>query len=113
MSTLSKRVCQLKYFKSSHCKCSTCDKESSHKGHLNEHIARVHEGKRPNKCSVCDKLFSRKSKFNEHIASVHKGDCSVCEKEFSSKSNTTSHIAKLHIEKNDLQCQHCQKEFAS
>ena len=95
MSTLSKRVCQLKSSKSSHCKCSICDKESSQKGHLNEHITRVHEEKRPNKCSVCDKVFSRESKLNEHIASVHIGDCSVCEKEFSSKSNTTSHIVKL------------------
>ena len=84
MSILSKRVCQLKSSKSTHCKCSICDKETSQKGHL-----------------------------NEHIASVHKGDCSVCEKEFSSKSNMTSHIDKLHIEKTGLQCPLCQKEFAS
>ena len=80
MSTLSKRVCQLKSSKSSHCKCSICHKESSQKGHLNEHNARVHKGKRPHKCSVCDEIFSRMSKLNEHIASVHEEDCSVCEK---------------------------------
>ena len=80
MSTLSKRVCQLKSSKSSHCKCSVCDKESSQKGHLNKHNARVHKGKRPKRCSVCDEIFSRKSKLNEHIASVHEEDCSVCEK---------------------------------
>ena len=103
MSTLSKRVCQLKSSKSSHCKCSICDKETSEIGHLVEHIARAHEGKRSHKCSVCDKVFSRKDKLNEHIASVHKGDCSVCEKEFSRKSSMTSHIAKLHIKKKGLQ----------
>ena len=80
MSTLSKRVCQLKSSKSSHCKCSICNKESSQKGHLNEHNARVHRGERPHKCSICDEIFSRKSKLNEHIASVHEEDCSVCEK---------------------------------
>ena len=102
MSSLSKRVCPLKSSKSSHCKCSICDKESSQKGHLNEHIARVHEGKRPHKYSVCDKVFTRKSKLNEHIASVHEGDCSVCEKESSCKSNMTRHIANVHFVKKSL-----------
>ena len=33
-----------------------CVKGFSRKGHLNEHIVSVHEGKRPHKCSVCDKV---------------------------------------------------------
>ena len=34
-----------------------------HKGHLNWHIALVHEGKQPFKCNDCDAIFFYKTKY--------------------------------------------------
>ena len=36
-----------------------------------EHIANIHEGKKPFKCDICDTKFARKSHLKNHITSVH------------------------------------------
>ena len=41
------------------------------KGHLNKHVARVHEGKKQFKCNICDSMFGVKGKLNVHVATVH------------------------------------------
>ena len=38
-----------------------------------QHVASVHEGKKPFKCENCDKSFFYKSDMNKHVASVHEG----------------------------------------
>ena len=38
---------------------------------LNEHIASVHEGKKPFQCEMCDVQFELELELNEHIALVH------------------------------------------
>ena len=38
---------------------------------LNEHIASVHEGKKPFHCEMCDVQFELELELNEHIALVH------------------------------------------
>ena len=35
-------------------KCLICDYTFSQKWHLKQHIASVHEGKKPHECSICD-----------------------------------------------------------
>ena len=52
--------------------CKICDYTTSQKGHLNQHIESVHEGKN-HKCSICDYCCSQKGRLNQHIKSVHEG----------------------------------------
>ena len=54
-------------------KCSSCEKEFSHRDTMNIHIATIHEIIRPYKCSHCIKEFSQKMNLNRHIAKVHEG----------------------------------------
>ena len=58
-----------------------------HKGHLNWHIALVHEGKQPFKCNDCDAIFFTKQNMNGHIKFVYEGKkpfkCNICESNFS------------------------------
>ena len=42
-------------------------------GYLRDHIAAVHEGKKPHKCSICDYRCAQKTNLNRHILSVHQG----------------------------------------
>ena len=54
-------------------RCEICGKTCSHMGHMNKHVASVHEGKKPFKCDICDCRFSQKSHMNSHVASFHEG----------------------------------------
>ena len=53
---------------------------------LNEHIASVHEGKKPFKCDKCESCFNLKKDLNVHVASVHEGNkpfqCKMCDVQF-------------------------------
>ena len=53
--------------------CQICLAMFSQSSSLKEHIASVHEGKKPFKCSICDYSCSRGSHLTMHIASVHEG----------------------------------------
>ena len=64
-------------------KCLICDYTFSQKWHLKQHIASVHEGKKPHECSICDYTSSKKANLEKHIKSVHQGKkphkCSICD----------------------------------
>ena len=51
--------------------CEICNKRQSSKFNLRQHIASVHEGKRPFQCSIYNKNFSEKSYIKQHVSSVH------------------------------------------
>ena len=53
--------------------CEICHKKFCNKSYLRDHIASVHEGKKPFKCSICDYKYSGKSSLTRHIASMHQG----------------------------------------
>ena len=40
---------------------------------MKNHVASVHEGKKPFKCESCDYRFAQKSDMKRHVALVHEG----------------------------------------
>ena len=42
-------------------------------GHLNKHVATVHEGKKQFKCAICNAVFGQKPHFIKHVLTVHEG----------------------------------------
>ena len=67
-----------------------------------EHIARIHEGKKPEKikCSICEKLVASKGSLKEHIAVVHDGKkpfkCDICDTSCTKQSTLKKHIRTVH-----------------
>ena len=70
------------------------------KSRLNEHVAYVHEGKKPFKCETCQASFADKRNLKSHVSVVHEGKkafkCSVCNAEFTLKSPLNTHMATIH-----------------
>ena len=94
-------------------KCPQCDKGFSREGHLNWHVASVHDKKTPHKCP---KGFSRKGDLNSHVASVHemKGPhtCPQCDEGFSRKGDRNfSQRSSRHDRQQttQLKCSPCDK----
>ena len=54
-------------------KCEICNTPFKKKESLKNHIASVHERKKPFKCSICDVSFTSKQNMSKHISSVHQG----------------------------------------
>ena len=54
-------------------RCPTCNTRFIRKEHLKNHVATVHEGKKPFQCNICKTHFSRKTSLNFHVASIHEG----------------------------------------
>ncbi|KAJ1490153.1 hypothetical protein T484DRAFT_1778017 [Baffinella frigidus] len=50
--------------------CPQCEKGFSTAGNLKEHIAAVHEGKKPHVCPQCDTAFSQASTLKRHVETV-------------------------------------------
>ena len=69
-----------------HLKCQICDSSLKSKRNLKNHIASVHERKKPFKCIICDTSFTTKQSLKNHIASVHEGkkpfQCNICDANF-------------------------------
>ena len=65
-----------------------------------QHIAAIHEGKKPFKCDTCDYSCSEKGSMKKHVSSVHEGKksfkCEVCNSSCSEKSNLNQHVALVH-----------------
>ena len=64
--------------------CSICKAGFPRKELLTEHMALVHDGKKPYPCTFCDVRFIRKIELKEHMESVHKKSnphdiCIICE----------------------------------
>ena len=80
--------------------CEICDRSFKSQRNLNNHIAAVHELKKPLECKICNKKFARKEKINQHVFTVHEKlklfQCSVCDHKTSSKGNMKSHINSRH-----------------
>ena len=53
---------------------------------MNQHVATVHEGKKPFKCDICNFSCSQKSNMKKHVAAVHEGNkpfkCAICDYSF-------------------------------
>ena len=85
------------------CNYPKCNYKSDQKGHLIQHISKVHEGRKKLACEICphcDQIFSRKDNLNQHISSVHEGErnfeCKCCDKSYSSGQKLKEHISKVH-----------------
>ena len=76
-----------------------CDYGCSLKRTLRQHIASVHEGKKPHKCSICDYSFSEKGNMIKHIESVHEernsNKCSIWDCSCSTKANLKLHTYEI------------------
>ena len=97
-------------------KCDFCDSAFTLKKQLEEHILKVHEGKKPAplkmkklslweatkpyKCSICKTIFVTKSNLKEHIATIHKEQLDV-------------NIMKVHEGKKPFKCSICKIVFVS
>ena len=93
--------------------CDQCNKQYSHKSHLNQHIASVHDGKK-HECDHCKKQFSHRSSLKVHIDAVHEGtkfDCDMCDKTFTQKNSLKIHIKTVHEKKRPFACEICGKSF--
>ena len=66
----------------------------------------MHEKKKPFECSICNKKFTQKGHMNGHIASVHnemkRYECNLCTLKYSNQSGLKYHIASVHEKKNQL-----------
>ena len=88
-------------------KCIECQGNYSRKQSLNEHIATVHEGKKPYGCSLCDSKFTQNGSLRRHIASVHERkrsfQCKTCDGKFTTKQYLNIHIKSIHEENKSYQ----------
>ena len=52
-------------------KCGICNKQFSHKSHVQRHINIVHKKLRPHKCDDCGEAFDRKLYLRNHQNKAH------------------------------------------
>ena len=93
--------------------CSECDLCYSMKGHLIEHIERIHQNKVKFTCNQCGKGFHSKTVWNDHCR-VHRGikyECNQCDQTFGIKSNLKNHIRSVHNNEKRYLCDFCNKGF--
>ena len=76
-----------------------------------QHVASVHEEKKPFKCDSCDYSCNRKINLKQHIVSVHEAKrsfkCESCEYGCASKGNLKKHVASVHEGKKILTLNVC------
>ena len=81
------------------------------KSKFKQHVASIHEGKKPFKCDICDHSCSHKGNMKTHVASVHKVKksfkCDICGYSCSQKGNMNSHVADVHEGKKPFKCDIC------
>ena len=99
--------------------CTICKKEFSGvngKRNMNQHVAVVHEGKKPFECELCDACFSKKVGLETHISMVHDGkksfECNLCQFATATEGNLKAHIKSVHAEKESYECTICKKVFS-
>ena len=77
-----------------------CNSTFTHKSSLKNHIATVHEGKKPLKCDY------KKCGLNRHILAIHEGKvlykCQICNKNVLDKIDIKRHLKVVHDQKFDL-----------
>ena len=52
--------------------CDECGKVFASKGHLNEHIAGVHDRSNVTNCPICEKQFNTEKRMRKHLLNSHK-----------------------------------------
>ena len=99
--------------------CSVCNYKCSQKGQLNQHIASVHEGKKPEKlfkCSNCDYRGRTKWDIQRHSARIHQRkkphECSICDYKCSEKGSLKKHTTSVHEGKKPFKCFICDYRFS-
>ena len=102
-------------------RCDPCRVNFSQKGHLNEHIYRIHEKINRSKshqhelysCIECDYKCYSNSKLSKHKWSVHKGkffSCSLCDAAYTTQQNLVIHTKAAHEGKR-FSCHMCDSTF--
>lgn len=71
-------------------KCHCCDENF-----LNDHIADDHEGKSTFRCKVCDEYFFESCDLYNHIAMIHEGKKPFIKEKFKFKYATAGSVAKI------------------
>ena len=79
---------------------------------IDNHIARVHEGKKSHLCTKCGSRFSTKVILRRHISCVHENDfrphhCSICGKDFKLKQHLKEPSESVHEDKKQFECEKC------
>ena len=99
--------------------CTICKKEFSGvngKRNMNQHVAVVHEGKKPFECELCNACFSKKVGLETHISMVHDGnksfECNLCQFATATENNLKAHVKSVHSEKESYECTICNKVFS-
>lgn len=81
--------------------CQFCNKMSSSKAHLKEHIRIIHVEKKWN-CKFCPDKFDFSERLKDHYESVHKKwmnfKCNPCKKFYTTKSDWSVHEKRTHGE---------------
>ena len=96
--------------------CEVCGSRQRSKQAVKDHIAMVHEGKRPWPCPVqeCGKTFAKKQYVDEHVAVTHRGEapftCKFCPQTFTRRRAMLMHRRTVH-ENMWFDCQLCGKRF--
>ena len=93
--------------------CPMCGKNII--GQLEQHIARVHEGKKPCLCIVCGSSFFRDADLRTHVEQVHEKvrhfKCTLCESSFFKRTGLEKHTKAVHEGKKPFKCSLCDLAF--
>ena len=96
-------------------KCQECETSFRDKGHLKNHVMKVHTGERPFKCTECEKAFVRKINLNYHMKKVHTGErpykCVTCNKSYILEGQLKYHNMKVHNAERPYKCFECNEAF--
>ena len=96
--------------------CSECNGQYKSMAGVTDHIARIHEGKKPLECTDCQFTVTKTSNLKKHIETVHEGikpfKCEICEIRFAHKSGYKYHVTAIHDKKKPFQCVECDATFA-
>ena len=100
-------------------KCTQCDRQSSNKTHIQNHILRIHDKIKNIECEVCGKSFCENQELQTHIENNHTNPqdrkkefkCDKCPKQFYKKFNLNSHTKSVHENIKNYKCQICEMKF--